>query len=180
MNYIIDANNLAGSLGLLDQDDFDKKLIQIIQDYLGDKKKIVVLVFDSLDPLGDSIDLGNLQVIYSPRDGRYYSADDKILEIFRQWSNARGKDGEVQNYSLNIIKKIAKNNLTFVSDDLDLRNQVANIKENIQEKVRLMSNDDFIDKLDKQENKVTIKKTERGLNEDEIEQINSDLLEIWK
>jgi hypothetical protein len=180
MNYIIDANNLAGKLDLLDEDNFDKKLIQIIQDYLGNKQKIIVLVFDSLDPLGDKLDLGNLQVIYSARDNYNKSADDKILEIFKQWSYANCSDGEMCKYSLNIIKKISKNNLAFVSDDLSLRNKVSEIKEGINEKIKLMYNDDFIAKMNRYDNMKEADDGGRDLGSDEVDDINNELLEIWK
>ena len=182
MNYIIDANNLAGKLNLLSEDDFDQRLIEIIQNYLGTKQKIIVLVFDSLDPLGDTLDLGNLQVIYSARDGYSKSADDKILEIFRQWSNANYRDGEKREYGLNIIKKLAKNNLAFVSDDLDLRNKVGESRETINEKIKLMYNIDFIQVMNRNDDmKEEVDDSgDRGMDESEVEKINNDLLEIWK
>ncbi len=180
MNYIIDANNLSGKLDLLDEDDFDKKLIKIIQNYLGDKQKIIVLVFDSLDPVGDKISLGNLEIIYSVRDNYSKSADDKILEIFEQWENATCQNGEVCKYSLNIIKKIAKNNLTFVSDDIGLRNKVSETKEGINEKIKLMHNDDFIQIMNRSNGMEVVDDGSRGLEDDEVDNINSDLLEVWK
>jgi len=180
MNYIIDANNLSGKLDLLDEDDFDKKLIKIIQNYLGDKQKIIVLVFDSLDPVGDKISLGNLEIIYSVRDNYSKSADDKILEIFEQWENANCQNGEVCKYSLNIIKKIAKNNLTFVSDDIGLRNKVSETKEGINEKIKLMHNDDFIQIMNRSNGMEVVDDGSRGLEDDEVDNINSDLLEVWK
>ncbi len=182
MNYIIDANNLAGKLDLLNEDDFDQKLIKIIQNYLGDKQKIIVLVFDSLDPLGDKLDLGNLQVIYSARDNYNKSADDKILEIFRQWAYVNCNDGEMCQYSLNIIQKLAKNNLDFVSDDLSLRNKVSEIKEGINEHIKLIYNDDFIRVMNRGDDmKVEDDASgDRGIEESDVAKINSDLLEIWK
>ena len=180
MNYIIDANNLAGRLGLLDEKDFDKELIAIIQSYLGDKQKIIVLVFDSLDPVGDKISLGSLEIIYSARDDYNKTADDKILEIFTQWSNANCQGGGICKYSLNIIRKIAKNNLTFVSDDLALRNKVKEIKEGINEKIKLMHNDDFIQMLNRTSDMEEIDDGSRDLDDDEVDDINSELLKAWK
>ncbi len=179
MNYIIDANNLAGKLNLLEEDNFDKKLISIIKEWLGEKQKTIVLVFDSLYPLGDKISLGNIEIIYSPRDNHNSSADDMILEIFSQWALARQKNREDEGFSLNIIKKIAKNDLVFVSDDIDLRNEVVNIKENINKNIKLMYNDEFIRIMNR---KSDMKKEEdgfRNLDDDSVEKINKELLNIW-
>lgn len=82
MPYLIDANNLAGKLNLLKEENFDQKLIKIIKEYISiyEKKKIT-LVFEGLDPMGDKRTEGNLTIIYSPRDDYYKSADDKIIEM---------------------------------------------------------------------------------------------------
>ena len=53
MNYLIDANNLAGSLDLLEEDYFDLLLCQRLSEWLGEKQKKIILVFDSLMPMGD-------------------------------------------------------------------------------------------------------------------------------
>ena len=81
MRYIIDANNLAGQLGILKEDEFAQKLIVLIKQWLGEKKRQVFLVFDSADPMGDKQVFGNLTVIYTPKDNYYKSADDKIIEL---------------------------------------------------------------------------------------------------
>ncbi len=180
MNYLIDANNLAGSLAILSEKEFDKILIGVIKEWLGEKQKTVVLVFDSLDAMGDRIDLGNIQVIYSPRDNYNKSADEKIVEIFRQWKNASRNNSERPEYTLNVIKKLAKDDLTFVSDDLDLRRKVLELKEGINEKVKIIRNDEFINLLEK---KIEINEDEildRGLSEDEVADINNELMNEWR
>ncbi len=82
MPYLIDANNLAGKLDLLDEDDFDQKLIKIIKEYISAYNKNITLVFEGRDPMGDKVVDGNLTIIRAPRDGDYYKdADVKIIEM---------------------------------------------------------------------------------------------------
>src|SRR3989339_1535876 len=84
MHFIIDANNLAGKLKMLGQDDFDRKLIDMIREFNRDRGVNITLVFDGTDPMGDKILVDhNLTVIYSPKDRFYRSADDKIVEMVR-------------------------------------------------------------------------------------------------
>ena len=81
MIYIIDANNLAGKLGLLKENNFDKKLIKLVKRYNEKRQKRIILVFDGTDPMGDKIQEGNITIIYAPRDKYCQSADDKIIEL---------------------------------------------------------------------------------------------------
>ena len=53
MIYLIDANNLAGKLGILKNENFDKLLIKIIRHWPASRKNKIFLVFDSADPMGD-------------------------------------------------------------------------------------------------------------------------------
>ncbi|MCG2701029.1 hypothetical protein L6267_02590 [Candidatus Parcubacteria bacterium] len=91
MPYLIDANNLAGKLNLLDEDNFDKKLIEIIKEYIkqtdtrrcqghhGQRK--ITLVFEGTDSMGDKAADGSLIIIRAPRDDYYKNADVKIIEL---------------------------------------------------------------------------------------------------
>ena len=45
MHFIIDANNLAGKLKMLAQDDFDRKLIDMIREFNRDRGVNITLVF---------------------------------------------------------------------------------------------------------------------------------------
>lgn len=81
MIYIIDANNLAGKLHILDEPDFDKDLIALINNWIGEKKHKAHLVFDGVDIMGEKFPVGKVNVIYAPKDSHYQSADDKIIEL---------------------------------------------------------------------------------------------------
>lgn len=95
MPYLIDANNLAhalfragqaGKLELLEEENFDQRLIEIIKKWISrysrdNKKKRVTLVFEGTDTMGDKIIEENLTIIRAPRDDYYKSADDKIIEL---------------------------------------------------------------------------------------------------
>ena len=85
MIYVIDANNLAGKLNILDDENFDKKLISNIKKYFFNKNNSVYLVFDSNDPMGDKYKEDNIAVIYTPRDNYYKGADDKIIELTQKF-----------------------------------------------------------------------------------------------
>ncbi|MCK4554435.1 NYN domain-containing protein [Candidatus Parcubacteria bacterium] len=83
MPYLIDANNLAGKLDLLNEADFDQKLIKIIKKYIKRYNKKITLVFEGRDPMGDKLIDGNLTIIRAPRDDYYKNADVKIIELIR-------------------------------------------------------------------------------------------------
>jgi len=80
---IIDANNLAGKLQLLDKKDFDLILIKIIQDWNRLKNKRIVLVFDGFDVMGDKYEDKRIVIVRTPKDSYYRNADDKIIEIIK-------------------------------------------------------------------------------------------------
>ena len=83
MPYLIDANNLAGRLKILNNSGFDQELITLAKSYFVPKNKKAILVFDSSDPLGDRYTEDNITVIYTPRDAIYDNADDKIIELMK-------------------------------------------------------------------------------------------------
>jgi len=155
MNYIIDANNLAGKLDLLGEEDFDKKLIEMMKNYFLNKKIKVYLVFDSTDLMGDRFKEKNVTVIYTPRDNYYKSADDKIVELTRNYLED------------------SKEEVMVVTDDIELKEKVRKVgQEN--NKLFFKQATDFSEKL-----KIDIQE-ENNLSEDEKEKINDELLKIWK
>jgi len=89
MPYLIDANNLAGRLGILRENNFDQILIDLIRQYSEENNKKIVLVFDSNDSMGDRYKIDNVTVIYTPRDTVYNNADDKIVELMQNEKSPR-------------------------------------------------------------------------------------------
>lgn len=164
MIYIIDANNLAGKLGILFQDSFDKEMIGIMKDYFVGKKMKIVLVFDSNEPMGDKIIDDNVEIIYTPRDNYYNSADDKILEI-----------------AINEINSWAGNNqITVVTDDIDLRESVQEAADKKDYSINLIRSTDFAFKiLNKKRQEEYVLKDERGLDAEDEDRITKDLLKRW-
>lgn len=160
MLHIIDANNLAGKLDLLDRDDFDIVLIDLIKEYSQTKK--IILVFDSTDPMGDKRVDGNVTIIYTPRDSYYKNADDKIIEIVL---DNKKEDIRVITDDIEIKQKIEKINL---DENLDIELEQATDFAK-----RLERHFEKIDQSDKIDNK-------EDLSDDEINDINKELLDIWK
>jgi len=165
MIFIIDANNLAGKLELLDEDNFDQKLICQIKDYFYNKNNEVILIFDSLDMMGNKIVQDNLTIIYTPRDNYYKDADDKVLEI-------------VANF---LRKDSLKEEITVISDDIELsENILKEIKDSENEgKVKIVKSTIFAEKMFLVDNKEEVVEKEELLQED-VDDLKKELLEKWK
>jgi len=167
MIYIIDANNFAGELGLLDKEKFDQEVICLIKKWTKRKKNKIILVFDSNDPMGDKYEEDNILVIYSPRDNYYKDADDKIIEV------VEGK-----------LKNKEKEEITFVSSDIELRERVKKIFDKFNKNVKIEKASSFSKKiLKKQEEKKKKNKDElsqkTGFSDYEINEINKEILKKW-
>lgn len=168
MLYIIDANNLAGKLRILKEKDFDRILIEIIKEWHGSQKNRIILIFDSLDPMGDKYTKGNITVIYTPRDNYYRSADDKILEVAAK----EIKTGYPESGSL-----------TVITSDRELTTRIKKFEEKIGTKLTIVKAEDFAQKLTGFFEDQIINPEEadlRGLARDDIDKINNDLLKLWK
>lgn len=155
MINIIDANNLAGKLNLLKEEAFDEKLIKLISQY---KKSKYILVFDGRDRLGDKYEKGNITVIYTPKDEFYKSADDKIVELARKYLNS-GEGAKI------------------VTDDLEIIGKVEKIINDSGGKINLEKATEFAKKLNSY---FANKREEKILADDEIDDINQNLLKVWK
>jgi len=155
MINIIDANNLAGKLGLLREENFDEKLIELLGQY---KKSKYILVFDGRDNMGDKYTRENITVIYTPRDNFYKSADDKIVELASQYLNS-GEGAKIITNDLEIISKVEK----IINDQGG--------------KIVFEKATSFAEKLN---NYLENKQEEKGLTETEADKINQDLLKVWK
>lgn len=160
MMYIIDGNNLAGKLDLLRGENCNQKLEEILSEYFVNTKKEVIIVYDSVDPLGDKYMKGKLQVIYSPRDGYYSSADDKIIELINS-----NKD----------------RNMTVVSDDIEIRMKTERLNNkgygNISSYKASDLASDIKEHKTRQENKEI--DNNKGLSNDKINEINEELKQYW-
>jgi predicted RNA-binding protein with PIN domain len=161
MLYIIDANNLAGQLGLLEYKDFDTILPVLVSDFFADKQNEIILVFDPRDSLGDRYRENNLEIIYAPRDGFYHNADDKILELIKN----------------HLANAEFKKEIRVVTSDNELRDKikVAMGESPIGWRVRLIRADNFAAQL---EAKIA---EESELEEKEVDDpgLNEELLKAW-
>lgn len=155
MINIIDANNLAGKLNLLEEKDFDEKLVQLLSQY---KKSKYILVFDGRDNLGDKYEKDNITVIYTPRDSFYKSADDKIVELAKEYLHS-GEGAKI------------------ITDDLEIISKVEKIIIDKGGKIDFEKATMFAKKLN---NYLYNRLEEKELTEDEAEKINQSLLNAWK
>ena len=172
MHYIIDANNLAGQLKMLGEENFDKKLINKIKNFNSGKKRRITLVFDGHEQMGDKVAVSKfITAIYSPKDKYYKCADDKIIELV----------GTSRDLSLHNLSP-EKDEVTVITDDLGIIKEVEKISEKSENKIRIIKATAFAQRLME---KQCVKEEEnddenRGLNEEEIDNINEDLLKIWQ
>lgn len=163
MKHIIDANNLAGKLKLLDEADFDKQLIELIKEYNRGKTREIFLVFDSLDPMGDKHQEDNVTIIYTPRDDYYSSADDKIVELVRNFKKE---------------KQVA-----VITDDIEIKEKIKKINLDNDSDIILEQATDFAKKLEKFFEKQLDKdliNDEEGMSKEDKDEVNKELLDIWK
>ena len=155
MINIIDANNLAGKLNLLQEEAFDEKLIKLLNQY---KKGKYILVFDGRDMMGDKYERGNITVIYTPKDSFYKSADDKIVELAKIYLNT-GEGAKI------------------ITDDLEIIGKVEKIINDSGGKISLEKASAFAEKLN---NYLKNRAGEKDLADDETDEINEELLSKWK
>lgn len=167
MKYVIDSNNLAGQLGLLDDKDFDKKTIEIVKEYFFGKKVDVYLVFDGIDTMGDKFTDKNIVVIYSPKDSYYKSADDKVLELIKQISNNFFKSGKSKIQSI-----------VLITDDIELTNRVTDFEKEKGIIIKKVKASQFADKINLKFHG-NISSDNKELSKNEQDEITNELLKIW-
>jgi hypothetical protein len=166
MLYIIDANNLAGKLGLLGCKDFDKMLLVRLQDFFGRRQHRVILIFDSNDLMGDRFNDGQIEVVYTPRDSFYRNADDKVLETVRIFLADENFNEEI----------------AVVTDDLDL---TAKVNQSItyhakKDRVKTERSTEFAQKIEAREAVVLAgDDLDRKELENDSKDLNAELLKIW-
>src|SRR3989339_290407 len=172
MHFIIDANNLAGKLKMLGDDDFDRKLTAIIREFNRDRGVNITLVFDGRDRMGDKIMVDpNLTVIYSPQDDFYRSADDKIVEMVRGSFISGDFAG-------------AERGIVVVTDDNLLRQRLEAAAGETRYGVRLERSTDWAERIIRKKEKIdeadNDDKNKGGLSDGEIYGLNEKLKKIWK
>ncbi len=160
MYYLIDGNNLAGAMGILEDRDFDENLIDLILEFLEDNKKKVILVFDGNDLMGESFEEDRLKVLYSPKDDHYQSADDKIVEIAREIDPDEG--------------------LILITNDNELREevQIINREQNRKNDILFTSATEFKMELGEEVSEPNLE-NEDDFSEEEIVEVNEELMAEW-
>lgn len=152
MTFIIDANNLAGKLGLLETADFDKILISEIEKNFAHKQIRIFLIFDSADPYGDKYNLNLLTVIHAPAMREFGGgADNKIIEVARQ----------------------TKDEGFVISDDIDLKNKIDSLEI---KKIKTVKTDYIINRM----NRLKSDEDKIELDKNEADNIMKELLKKWK
>lgn len=167
MIYIVDANNLAGHLGILEEKNFDNLLIEIVGDYFSNKGEESYLIFDGNDPMGDKKKEDGINIVFAPRGDKPYScADDKILEVVNN----------------KITDENFNNEITVVTDDQELKNKIEDlIKESdIEKRVHIISCAEVSERINKLAEGVNDDYfNPEDLDEQEQMEINEELKEVW-
>jgi len=159
MQYIIDGNNLAGCLKILDGRDFDQNLISILKIYFQKRKNKIILVFDGCCRFGDRYQSGALEIIYAGRHQNRGAADDKIIELI---------EGYIQ-----------KESLTLVTDDLELSERAKLLEIHHRKKIEIIKASLLAKKITYQSNDKTISREEKEINPKIEREINEELLRLW-
>lgn len=163
MVYVIDANNVAGKLKMLGEDNFDKRLIEMIRQYNSNRNSPVLLVFDGQEQMGDKIVIDPLLTVrYSPRDGYYNSADDLIVEMVEKNLNRDQQE------------------ITVITDDIELKKRIKKTQEQFGGHIYFEQATRFAEKLEKADQGSEEDDGKRGLSESEQKSINEDLLKYWQ
>lgn len=174
MIFIIDANNLAGKMDMLEEKDFDKSLIDIIKEYAL-PENAYVLVFDGADSFGDKYTEENITIVYAPRDEYCRSADDKIVELLEML----GPKSHLGCPRLDLAQK----KIAVVTDDNLLKKRIKEIIVKTNYSVKTLSAAEFADDIERRMNKAAKNGGEidnkDDLSEDDIEEINTELTDIW-
>lgn len=180
MLYLVDANNLACQLfGTAGNgkpvEGFDAKLIELYMEYNRQKRKNWALVFDPQDDFGDKFEWNGITVIYAPRDRQHRDADDKIIELAGQFA------GVITDVPAPVFIREAYE-LTVITDDVGIIKAVRSLGERAKRPIHLKKASDLANELLKWsgDSGYSQDSAERGLSGEEIDDINSELLELWK
>lgn len=165
--YIIDANNLAGRIGILEEENFDKMLMGMVGDHFSNGNNDVFLIFDSSDPMGDKKEENGIKIIFAPKDGKnYFCADDKILEIVKN----------------NLESPDFREEISVVTDDNELKQKILILAEETecQKRIHLLSCSEMVERINKSAEGVNDDFFEpRELDDRDQAEINEELSDIW-
>jgi len=158
MVYIIDANNLVGQMGIINQKNFDKILIDIISYKYRIKAEKIFLIFDGIQNHEERYIFENINIIYAVYNDLKQAADRKILEIIN-----------FQTYK--------KKDIVLITNDIELQEEAKNINSKIKI-IRASIIAEQIQNILKKEEKTKEVLDEKinHLTKKEIEEINNDLL----
>jgi len=164
MIYIIDANNLAGKIGILKEKNFDQILIDNVCSYFLNKKNEIYLVFDSIDPFGDRYKKNNIIIVYAPKNELFNNADDKIIDLFYQ----------------KILNKKLKDEISLITDDREIIQKIKKISKNYNKKTNFISATNFAKIFINNDDNDFDNFDDRGISLKNQKNINQELLDIWK
>jgi hypothetical protein len=158
MPYLIDANNLAGKLGLLGEKDFDQKTLLIVSGFALARNKKIILVFDGAGNLADT---QNINVIYARGDYGFDSADEKMIDMIR--FARQPEDYIVVTNDQGIIRVVEK-----LNEERNLRIKLERA-EDFARRIRANNDARLVDEGDEKEE----------LSAEEVDEINKELLKEW-
>jgi hypothetical protein len=160
MPYLIDANNLAGKMGILKEKDFDRRLVQVLCGYLTIKNRKMILVFDGIGSMKNLPGDRRLEIIYAG-DYSYGSADEKILDMIRF--------GQIDQSHI------------IITDDLGIIQELERIMINKGD-YKVIRSSDFAKEIARTLNKDLSEEEDNKeeLGPREVKEINEELLELWK
>lgn len=160
MIYIIDANNLAGQLGILKDKDFEDKLIDLVSVYFNKKNNKVYLVFDPVDRLGDKKTKGDITIIFTSKN--YESADDRIIRLIAE-----------------LVKK-TNDEIKAISNDSEIKKEASRLNDSCKNSISTMDASAFAARLSRQGKAgIGCGNGQRGLSAGDADKISKELEGIW-
>ena len=148
-------------MDLLEDKERNQKVIESLSEYFQSSRKQIWLVFDSVDPMGDKYTQYGMTVIFSPRDGYYSSADDKIMELI---DNDLGQE------------------MTVVSDDIEIRKKVEELNYKGYNTLNTKKASELASEIEDNKTRQENGDIDKGVNlsKDELDEINEELLKKFK
>lgn len=162
-SYIIDANNLAGKLKVLGEEQWQQELIRLTGRYFTRTKKQVFLVFDGGDRWGDKYRYDSIVVIHAPKDDHCSCADDRIVELMDDILYRGGGEVVVVTDDIGIREEVKKRQQR---KEAPAKNESASTMAVLLREHELSSEDSGVD-------------NKGGLENDDMEEINRELRQYW-